>query len=95
MTIGIFIIVSANHSANNFKKNYCFQKLMSNKEMLTKENTLQLPPQFPSISSDESESENEYSSFGERRKHYEENEIRLKKIKSLNGKFWSFSFFEN
>ena len=79
MTIGIFIIVSANHSANNFKKNYCFQKLMSNKEMLTKENTLQLPPRFLSISSDESESGTEYSSFGEWSKHYEENEIPLKK----------------
>ena len=37
MTTGIFIIVSANHSANNnFKENYCFMKLMSNKEMSTK-----------------------------------------------------------
>ena len=47
--------------------------------MLTKENTLQLPPRFPSISSDESESGTEYSSFGEWSKHYEENEIPLKK----------------
>ena len=67
---------------------------MSNKQISTKENTLQLPPQFPSISSGESESETEYSSFGKRRKHPKENEIPLEKIKikSLNGKFWSFSF---
>ena len=42
MTTRIFIIVSANHSANNnFKDTYCFLKLMSNKGMSTKENTLQ------------------------------------------------------
>ena len=80
MTTGIFIIVSANHSANsNFKENYCFPKLLSNKEMSTKQNTLQLPPQFSSPSSGESEPETEYSSFGKRRKHPKENEIPLKK----------------
>ena len=36
---------------------------MASNEMSTKENTLQLPPQFPSTSSSESESETEYSSF--------------------------------
>ena len=56
MTTGIFIIVSANHSVNNnFKENDFFLKLTLNKEMSTKENTLQLPPQFPSISSGESQ----------------------------------------
>ena len=65
MTTSIFIIVSANNSANNnFEESYCFLKLMSNKEMSNNKNTLQLPPQFPSISSGESESETEYSSFG-------------------------------
>ena len=55
MTTGIFIIVSAYHSANNkFKESHCFLNLMSNKKMSTKENILQLPPQFPSISSGES-----------------------------------------
>ena len=55
MTIGIFIIVFANHSVNNnFKESYFFLKLMSNKELSTKENTLQSPPQFPSIISGES-----------------------------------------
>ena len=79
MTTEIFIIVSTNYSANNnFKESYCFLKLMSNKVMSTKENTLQLPPQFPSISSGERESETEYSSFGKRRKHPKENEIPLK-----------------
>ena len=44
MTTGIFIIVSANHSVNNnFKENDFFLKLTLNKEMSTKENTLQLP----------------------------------------------------
>ena len=64
--------------------------------MSTKENTLQLP-QFPSISSGESESETEYSSFGKRRKHLKENKIPLKKvkIKSLNDKIWSSSFFQS
>ena len=68
---------------------------MSNKETSTKENTLQLPLQFSSTSSGQSESETEYSSFRKRRKHPKENKILLKKIKikSLNGKFWSFSFF--
>ena len=79
MTTGIFIIVPANHSANNiFKGSYCFLKLMSNKEMSTKENTLQLPPHFPSISSGESESKTEFRSFGKRRKHPKENKIPLK-----------------
>ena len=76
MTTRVFIIVSANHSANNnFKESYCFLNLMSNKKMSTEENTLQLPPQFPSISSGKSEPETEYSSFGKRRKHPKENEV--------------------
>ena len=41
----------------------------------TKENNLQLPPQFPSTSSSESESETEYSSFKKRGKHHKENEV--------------------
>ena len=41
----------------------------------TKENTLQLPPQFPSTSSSERESETEYSSFKNRGKHHKENEV--------------------
>ena len=74
MTTGIFIIVSANHSANNnFKENYCFLKLMSNKRMGTKENNLQLPPQFSNTNSSGSESETEYSSFKKREKHHKEN----------------------
>ena len=80
MTTRIFIIVSANYCANNnFKENYCFLKLMSNKETSTKENTLQLPLQFSSTSSGQSESETEYSSFRKRRKHPKENKILLKK----------------
>ena len=76
MATGVFIIVSANHSANNnFQESYCFLKLMSNKKMSTEENTLQLPPQVPSVSSGESEPETEYSSFGKRRKHPKENEV--------------------
>ena len=47
--------------------------------MSTKENTLQLPPQFFSTSSGESESETEYNNFGKQRKHLKENEIPLKK----------------
>ena len=75
MTTGTFIIVSANHSANNnFKEECCFLKLMSNKEMSTKENTQQLPQQFPSNSSVESDLQNKDSSFRNRRKH-------LKKMK--------------
>ena len=63
--------------------------------MATKENTFQLPPQFPSTSSCESESETKYSSFKKRGKHRKENEVSLKKrkIKSLNGNVWLFSFF--
>ena len=38
--------------------NYCFRKLMSSNGMSTRDNTLQLPPQFHSISASESESEN-------------------------------------
>ena len=41
----------------------------------TKENTSQLSPQFPNTSSPESESETEYSSFKNRRKHLKENEV--------------------
>ena len=56
MTTKIFIIVSANNSvSNNFKESYCFLNLMLNKEMSSKENTLQLPPQFSSISNGESQ----------------------------------------
>ena len=43
--------------------------------MSTKENTLQLPPQFHSTSSSESQSETEYSSFKKRGKHHKENEV--------------------
>ena len=45
---------------------------MTSNEMSTKENTLQLPPQFPSTSSSESESETEYSSFKKRGKDHKE-----------------------
>ena len=38
-------------------------KLMSSNEILTKENTLQHPPQFPSTSGSESESETEMNSI--------------------------------
>ena len=38
--------------------NYCFLKLMSSNGMSTRENTLQLPPQFHSTSASESEPEN-------------------------------------
>ena len=70
----------------------CFLKLLSSNGMSTKENTLQLPPQF---TSSESESETEYSSFKKRGKHHKENEVKLKKkkIKSLTGKVCLFSFF--
>ena len=37
--------------------NYCFLKIMSSNEMSTKENILQLPPQFHSTSVSESEPE--------------------------------------
>ena len=42
-------------------ENYCFLKLMSSNGMLTKENTLQLPPQFYSTSASESEPETKIS----------------------------------
>ena len=95
MTTGIFIIVSANDSANStFKENYCFLKLMSNNGMSTKENTMQLSPQFSSSSSSGSESETKYSSFKKSGKHHKENQISQKiKIKSLSGKSLFFSFF--
>ena len=69
---------------------------MSNKEMSIKEDTLQLPPQFPSISC-ERESETEYSSFKKRGKHHKENEVPLKKrkMKSLNVEVWLFHFFQS
>ena len=69
---------------------YCFLKLMPSSGMSIKENTLQLP-QF---SSSESELENEYNIFKKRGKHHKENEVQLKKrkIKSINGKVWLFSF---
>ena len=41
----------------NKEGNYCFLKLMSSNGMTTKENTLQLPPQFHSTSASEGESE--------------------------------------
>ena len=68
---------------------------MSSIKMSTKENTLQLPPQFSSTSSSESESETEYSNFKKRGKHHKENEVPLKKrkMKSLNGEVWLFPFF--
>ena len=68
---------------------------MPSNKMSAKENTLHLPPQFPSTSSSESESETEYSRFKKRGKHHKENEVLLKKrkIKSLNGHVWLFSFF--
>ena len=61
--------------------NYGFLKLMSNNEMSTKENTLQLPTQFSSTSSSESESGTEYSNLKKQRKH-----PKKRKIKSLNVK---------
>ena len=48
---------------------------MPSKEMPTKENTLQLPPQFPSTTISESESESEYRSFKKRGKHHKANEV--------------------
>ena len=70
---------------------------MSNNKISNRENTLQLPPQFPCTSSSKSESEAEYISFEKRGKHRKENEVPLKKrkIKSLSDKFWFFSFFQN
>ena len=53
---------------------------MPSNKMSTKENTLHLPPRFPSTSSSESESETEYSSFKKRGKHHKENEVPLKKL---------------
>ena len=66
---------------------------MPSNKMSTKENTLHLPPRFPSTSSSESESETEYSSFEKPEKHRKENEVPLKKrkMKSLNGG-WQNSF---
>ena len=46
--------------------------------MSTKENSVQLPPQFPSPCSSESESETKHSSLKKRRKHHKENEITSK-----------------
>ena len=66
ITTGIFIIVSANQSADSNFMEHLFLKLKSNKERSIKENDLRLPPQFRSTSSDESESENDYSSYGKR-----------------------------
>ena len=67
---------------------------MPSNKMSTKENTLHLPPRFPSTSS-ENGSETEYSSFKKRGKHHKENEVPLKKrkMKSLNGEVWLFPFF--
>ena len=78
-------------------ENYCFLKLISSNKNSTKESTLQLLPQFPSISSSESELETEYSSFKKRGKYHKENEVLLKKrkIKSLNSKFWWGLFFQS
>ena len=47
----------------NKEGNYCFLKLMSSNGMSTKENTLQLPPQFHSASASESESETKINSI--------------------------------
>ena len=68
---------------------------MPSKKMSTKENTLHLPPRFPSTSSSENESEPEYSSFKKRGKHHKENEVPIKKrkMKSLNGEVSLFPFF--
>ena len=41
--------------------NYCFLKVISSNQMSTKENTLQLPPQFPCNSTSESDSETQIS----------------------------------
>ena len=62
--------------------------------MSTKENTLQLSPQFTSASCSKSASETEYSSFKKWEKwswSEKENEVPLKEtqIKSLSGKVWS------
>ena len=68
---------------------------MPSNKISTKENTLHLPPRFPSTSSSESESETEYSSFKKREKHHKKNEVPLKKRKmnSSNGEVWLFPFF--
>ena len=68
---------------------------MPSNKMSTKENTLHLPPRFPSTSSSENESEPEYSSFKKRGKHHKENEVPIKKrkMKSLNGELSLFPFF--
>ena len=68
---------------------------MPSDKMSTKENNVHLLSLIPSTSSSESESETEYSSFKKRGKHHKENEVLLKKrkIKSLNGEVWLFSFF--
>ena len=54
---------------------------MPSNKMSPKENTLHLPPRFPSTSSSENESEPEYSSFKKRGKHHKENEVPIKKRK--------------
>ena len=74
---------------------YSFLKLMPSNKMSTKDNILHLPPRFPSTSSSESESEIQFSSFKKRGKHHKENEAPLKKRKmeSLNGEVWLFTFF--
>ena len=68
---------------------------MPSNKMSPKENTLHLPPRFPSTSSSESKSETEYSSLKKRGKHHKENEVSLKKrkMKSLNGEVSLFPFF--
>ena len=68
---------------------------MPSNKMSSKENTLHLPPRFPSASRSESQSENEYSIFKKRGKHLKENEVPLKKRKmnSLNGEVRLFPFF--
>ena len=70
---------------------------MPSNQMSTKENSMHLPPRFPSTSSSESESKTEFSSFKKRGKHHRENEVPLKKrkMKSLNGEVWLFPFFQS
>ena len=46
--------------------------------MPAKENALQLPAQFPSTSSSESELDTEYTIFKKRGKHHKENEVTSK-----------------
>ena len=51
--------------------------------MSTKENTLQLPPQFPSTNSSERESDTEYSSFKKRGKHHKKTPKLLQRLLTI------------